>query len=143
MGKLLLKRLLIICTFFTLSACLNSSAILDNSCGGANTVDAAVNDTTTIFKYTVDANILKGRSATDSNSASSFGYFRNATWMNSEREEFLSPPKQFPRLTQFGQKSCLVTFVRSFTFGTRPENSSSSGFLIDLLDQWEEQHILS
>jgi len=143
MGKLLLKRLLIICTYFTLGASLNSLAILDNSCGGANIVDATMCDTATIFNYTVDANSLKGICTTESNFVSSFDYLWNATWMNSEREEFSSSPRQFPRLTQFGQKSCLVTFVRSFTFGTKPDNSSSSEFLIDFLDQWEEQNILS
>lgn len=142
-GEVAIKKTLDYLHFFTPSACLNSFAILDSSCGGANIVDAAMYDATTICKHTVDANSIKGDCTTESNSISGFGYFWNATWMNSERQEFLSPPKQFPRLTQFGRKSCLVTFVRSFTFGARPENSLSSGFLIDdFLDQWEEQHIL-
>jgi hypothetical protein len=80
MGKLIVKRSLIVCTFFYSSACLNGSAIRDNSCGGATIVDAARYDATAILTNTASSSPHMGDCSADKSSASgSDSRFWNAT----------------------------------------------------------------
>ena len=110
MGKLILKRSLNFCTFFTLGACRqNGLAIQDNSCGGAYIVDAAMYDAITILNHTASSLPHMGNCSADkSSTGGSDSRFWNATWMDSGQEGLASPPQHFDWLSQFNQKSCLV-----------------------------------
>ena len=109
MGKLILKRFWNFCTFFTLGACQNSLAVQDNSCGGANIVDAAMYDATAILNNTASSLPHMGNCSADKSSTSgSDSRFWNATWMDSGREGLASSPLHFDWLARFNQKSCLV-----------------------------------
>jgi len=96
MGKLIVKRFLIFCTFFTLGACLNGSAVQDISCGGAYIVDAAMYNATTILQHTASSSShIDDRSADKSSASGSDSRFWNATWVGSGREGLASPPQHF------------------------------------------------
>ena len=97
MGKLILKRYSNLCTFFTLGACRqNGLAIQDNSCGGANIVDAAMYDATAILNDTASSLPHIGNCSADkSSTGGSDSRFWNATWMDSGREGLASSPLHF------------------------------------------------
>ena len=110
MGKLVWKRLLILCTFFTLGAAQNSHAILDIFCGGDDIVDAAVSGTTAIFYHTADV-ITRDLYTAETNSLEDhYGRLRNATWIDSEREVLSGLPQKIDHLTLLRQRPYLVVF---------------------------------
>ena len=95
--------------FFTLGACQSSTAVQDNSCGGANIVDAAICDATAILNNTASSSShIDDCSADKSSTGGSDSRFWDATWIDSGREDLASPPQHFDWLAWFNQKRCLV-----------------------------------
>jgi hypothetical protein len=79
-GKIDSKKIFDCLHFFYSSACLNGSAIRDNSCGGATIVDAARYDATAILTNTASSSPHMGDCSADKSSASgSDSRFWNAT----------------------------------------------------------------
>ncbi len=144
MRKLIWKGLLILCAFFTLSACDDNEVVVDTFCGDAIRIDATLYGATTISNYSItDVVILDdcititiGSSGCDPNSWI-------ASLIDSEQEALSLPPQRNIRLSLENNDACLAFFQTSYTFDLRPLLNNTNEPLILNLDGWNEQIIIN
>ena len=144
MRKLIWRGLLILCAFFTLSACNDSETVADFFCGDAILIDEVLYGATTTSNYSISDVTVTDFCVTISIGASGCD---PDNWMtsliDSGQEAFSNPPERFARLSLENNDACLAFFQTSYTFDLRPILNDPDQTIILVLEGWNDQIIIN